>query len=369
MYAADRYDVVPAIYDTRPGSNQFGTPLVYWVSDSAFGVTSVPVHRDRVIRFDGLRLPRRLRLQREGWGGSVIDRVFTAVANWSTGHLYTAQIVSEFTQGVYMLKGLAELLDSDDGEELAQRLEVIRMFQSVIGHIGLDADGEKFERQTTNVTGLSDLLERFTDYLVANTDMPRTVLLGEQPSGLNASADSEIRSWYDHVGAQRRRIYSHPIDRVLRLMMASPMGPTAGIVPEGKLFEWPDLWQPTDEEQANARKTHAEARAADVTANVISVEEARSDADLGDRYLLEDDPPPEPEGELEETGEEPLEAVGAPPANESLQDARTIGRRLGVSASSIVRMHRNGQIRGWKINNRWRFAWSEVVRAAAQIAS
>lgn len=359
--------MVPAAYDTRPGSSTFGQPLIYWVSDSAFGVTNIPVHASRVIRFEGVRLPPRLRLLREGWGASVMDRVFTALANWNSGHLYTSQIVAEFTQGVYALNGLADMMDSDDAEDIAQRLEVIRMFQSVIGHIALDADGESFERQATNVTGLSDLLERFVDYLVANTDMPKTVILGEQPSGLNASADSEIRAWYDHVGAQRRKIYTPPIDLILRLMMAAPLGPTGGIVPAGELFSWPDLWQPTEEQTATTRKLNAEARAVDVTNNVVSPDEARTDPEIAEAYTLEEaapmlEPEGQPEPELQET-------VDAPPVDETLISAQDAGSRLGVSGTSIVRMHRNGEIRAWKVNGRWRFAWTDVLRAAAQIAS
>lgn len=372
VYSLDRYDVVPAAYDTRAGSSTFAQPLIYWVSDSALGVQNIPVHRDRVIRFDGIRLPPRLRLQRDGWGGSVMDRVYTAVANWASGHLYAAQIISEFTQGVYGLKGMADLLDSDDGEEIAQRLEVIRMFQSVIGHIALDADGETFDRQTTNVAGLSDVLQSFTDYLVANTDQPKTVLLGEQPSGLNASADSEIRSWYDHVGAQQRKIYTNPVDRILRLMMAAPLGPTGGFVPEGKLFEWPPLWQPTDEEKANARKTNSEARKADVEAQIVSPDEARTDPELEETYdLAEIDPDlegTEPAAQVSDpAAPQQVETQDAPPEGEPLLDAKTIGIRLSASSASIIRMHKNGQIRGWVINGRWRFAYSDVLKASARL--
>jgi len=376
VYAADRFDVTPAAFGTDPTLPSFGRPTAYFVGDSTGGHAPTVVHASRVIRFYGVELPPRLAMQREGWGASVIDRVWTALRNWNVSHEYTANIIGEFTQGVYKLKGLAEVMDSEDADLIIARLEVVRMAQSIIGHIALDADQEGFEKLATNVTGLKDLLAAFVDALVAVTEMPRTILLGEQPAGLGASADSEIRVWYDHVGAAQERIYSPPLRKVLELMLAGVNGPTGGEVPAGDLFSWVPLWAPTEAEAADTRLKHAQARQADLAAQVVSPDEARREDEVVELYHLTDaDEAPEPlEGEgdpeLAPTVEEEAErqeSIEAPPQGETLLDAKTIGKRLGVSSRSVVGMHRRNEIRGWKIGGRWRFAYSDALTAAYQI--
>ena len=379
VYSADRWDVTPTQWDTDPGSSTFGEPLAYFVGDSAHGASPVVVHRDRVIRFFGVELPPRVAIAREGWGASIVDRVWTALRNWSVSHEYAATIIGEFTQGVYKLKGLAEILDSDDPDLIVARLEVVRMSQSIIGHIALDAEGESFEKLTTNVAGLRDLLDAFVNALVAVTEQPRTILLGEQPAGLGANAADEIRVWYDHVAALQTSLYSPPLRRVLTLMLASVNGPTAGVVPEGELFSWLPLWEPTEQESAATRLANAQARASDLTNGVVSSDEARREPEVVDLYSLTDDdleaedlegdveleaPEANAEPEVGEPEVERVEAIEAPPPNETLEDAKSIGRRLGVGPASIVGMHRRNEIRAWKIGGRWRFAYSDVLRAA-----
>lgn len=377
VYSADRWDVTPTQWDTDPGSPTFGEPLAFFVGDSAHGTSPVVVHRDRIIRFFGVELPPRVAIQREGWGASIVDRVWTALRNWSVSHEYAATIVGEFTQGVYKLKGLAEILDSDDGELIAARLEVVRMAQSIIGHIALDAEGEGFEKLTTNVAGLRDLLDAFVNALVAVTEMPRTILLGEQPAGLGASADSEIRVWYDHVASQQTTIFGPPLRRVLNLLLAGVNGPTGGVIPEGELFEWRPLWEPNEDERSKTRLANAQARASDLVNGVISSDEARREPEVVELYSLTDDEfdPELDDPELEapevvapeadvEVEDERIEAIEAPPPNETLEDAKSIGRRLGVGPASIVGMHRRNEIRAWKIGGRWRFAYSDVLKAA-----
>lgn len=362
-FAADRWDVTPATYDHDPESSTYGAPLTYHVGDVARGVAPMVIHSSRIFRFDGFPLPPRVRAQNLGWGGSVVDRVWAQLRNWADAHQYGAAIMAEFTQGIYMLKGLADAIDSGDIDSIVERLQAIRLSQSVIGHIALDAEGEGFQKQTTNVAGLRDLIEAFVAALVAVTEMPRTVLLGEQPAGLNANADSEIRMWYDHVSIKQSDVFEPALRWILGVMMRAREGPTAGQLPADWGIAWRPLWQPTDKEKAETRNINAQARGADVTNAVISPTEARTDPTLAEVYTIDDSALLETEAGVDEleVDEGRVESPYEPPAGEDLLDARSVGARLGVSARSIVGMHRRGEVDAWKVGGRWRFALSQVA--------
>ncbi len=68
-----------------------------------------------------------------------------------------------------------------------------------------------------------------------------------------------------------------------------------------------------------------------------------------------DDPALEPE---------PIESPHAPPEGETLLSPKDIGLKIGVSAASVTNMHKRGEIEGWRIGGRFRFALSHVLEAS-----
>jgi hypothetical protein len=51
--------------------------------------------------------------------------------------------------------------------------------------------------------------------------MPRLVLLGESPSGINSSTDGESRSWYDSVSAEQEQKLTPALNRLLAVVLAT----------------------------------------------------------------------------------------------------------------------------------------------------
>lgn len=388
LRTVDRQELQVALWDERPDSSRFGLPLI-WVLNSQFGASSF-LHRSRVIPFTGTLLPLRSRIARGGHGGSELDLVWAELRNWLTSNEYAAEAITVLSQGVFKVKGLADAIDADDIDEVVARFEALRIGMGMLGDIAVDGEGEDYQILGRSIAGLRDALDGLTSALVAATDMPRAILLGETPGGLNSGENAgEIRSWYDHVSSLQGTIYTPAVRRILEVMLRASEGPTRGQLPADWSIVWAPLWEPTEGEQATTDLTSAQRRAVDRNTGAVSPDELRQDPDYVRLYGIDPAdpaPPPAPpveaggaplpgEGdELEDESEgDPLDdAEGAaivatrmlPPPGEQLISARQAGVRLGYKTGSAVRqMAVNGSIPAWRVNKGWRFAWSTIMEA------
>lgn len=270
-----RFDLSPASYYSDPREKTYGQPSTYRIHPQTAGSsTSFLVHETRLIRFGGTSVTPRRRLQLQGWDESVLQRAYDALRGYATGHDAVPIILQDFTQMVYLLQGLEQLLAEGRDKEVVARLQGIDLGRSILKAIVLGA-GDKAERQTTSVAGLKDLVGAVEDRLVAAAGgIPHTVLLGRAPgSALGGKGESEKRDWYDTVAAYQRKQLRKPIWRLLTVLMRAKTGPTGGQVPEGARLVFPPLWQPDPSEIAKTRVAIAQADAAYLDRGVLSQEE------------------------------------------------------------------------------------------------
>lgn len=386
LRTVDRQELQVALWDERPESSRFSTPLV-WSLNSQFGHSTF-IHRSRVVHFSGTLLPLRTRIARGGHGGSELDLVWAELRNWLTSNEYAAEAITVLSQGVFKVKGLADAIDADDISEVVARFEALRIGMGMLGDIAVDGEGEDYQILGRPLSGLRDALDGLTSALVAATDMPRAILLGETPGGLNSGENAgEIRSWYDHVGSLQGTIYTPAVRRILEVMLRASEGPTRGLMPPKWTIEWRPLWEPTEGEQAQTDLTNAQRRTIDKNSGAVSADEIRQDPDLVRLYSIDPTDPAPPPPTPAEAGGAPLEGEGdeadaaddelddadgaaivqariMPPAGEQLISARMAGQRLGYkSGSPIRRMAEAGTIPAWRVNNQWRFAWSTIMEA------
>lgn len=263
--------------DFRPGlgSSAFRNPEAYDVLAPG-GSLSRSIHSSRVIRIEGIRVPPTRIVARGGWPPSVLDRVWTDLKRLGSVMGYGENIMHELSVMVLKMTGFrtAAAGSGKSKAELQKAVETMRMFIDQLHTLVIDA-GDEYVESTRSVSGLDALMGRFVDGLVRVTDMPRTILLGEQPGGLNANADSEIRAWFDFVSSQQRLILQPILNRIvgLELLLREKRG---GPVPLDWSIEFASLWQPTEKEQADTAAVLATAAATLVSAEIASPDEMRA---------------------------------------------------------------------------------------------
>lgn len=253
--------MTPVVGDVT--SAQFGYPELYSLQPRVGAdvmQNGKQIHYSRMIRFDGATLSRGGFRQNNYWHGSVFLRIRNALRNYHGSHDSVAALMQDFCQTIWKIKDLADIISSKDGAELIQkRIAAIDLARSVVGAVMIGEE-EEFERKRTPVQGLKDLIDRVNERLVAATDMPHTVLLGESPNGggLNQTGRAEERMWFDHVAAQQEDKLKPVLKRLFTIIFRAKNGPTKGVEPKNWDIEFNPLFQLSQTEILENNKKQAE---------------------------------------------------------------------------------------------------------------
>lgn len=251
--------VAPASFNPGLGARAFRNPEWYEIT-VPFGSSKVrKVHRSRTIRIDGMKVSPTRIISKNGWGPSVLDRVYTEISQLGEVMGYCRSIMHDISIQVFKLANFRDMLcgSEQDQQDVRKILEVLRFSIDNLHCTALDSEDEYYE-VSRNVSGLNELADKFVDALVRATNMPRTILLGEQPGGINANADAEIRAWFDHVAASQKQVLAPILSRLLEVILAVRTN-RGEEVPEEWVITFPPLWQPTADERSQTYLRQAQA--------------------------------------------------------------------------------------------------------------
>jgi uncharacterized protein len=281
----DRYDIQIAQLYGDQRKPKFGEPELYQIQANLIGGGGMPfgeyIHESRVVRFDGVRTGMRERVRNNGWCCSIIERVYPVVRDFSSAFGGMSHLLQDFSQAVFTIKGLGNMLLQDEDALVLRRLALLDMSRSVARAIPLD-EGETFERKATPVAGLPELLDRMGERLSAATDMPMTILMGRSPAGMNSTGESDMRIWYDRMQGEQGRTIRRPLNRIIQYAMRAKKGPTRGREPANWSIAFNPLWQMDEGRQAELRAKQAATDHIYVTDGVVDPREIRQSRFGGD---------------------------------------------------------------------------------------
>lgn len=258
---------------------RFGEPEIYNVhraqTVSLAPREGIEVHESRLILFDGAMTARSTMDSASGFDDSVLQAAMASLQQNATAWQSIAHLLTDASQGVLKIANLVDLVAADGQETLRARVQLMDMARSVCRSILIDAEKESFERIATSFAGLPEVMDRLMMRMSSAADgMPVTLLFGRSPAGLNATGESDIRSWYDTVAEGQTDEFKPRLERLLRLMFMAKDSPTRGRMPENWCIEFNPLWQPTDKELADTKKVKADTYVALVGAQIMTDAEA-----------------------------------------------------------------------------------------------
>lgn len=303
IYAIDRWITTPdyskPIVDLCP---QVGEPEFYNIVPGPWPFSGQNIHYSRVIRMDGIRLPLYQRQYENGWGMSIVERIFDTLTAFDSSTLGAAQLVYKAHLRVMKVKGYKEVMAGTS--DLAKRgvmaqIDNIRQFQSNEGMSVIDAEDE-LRADTYSFAGLNDILMQFAQQIAGATKIPLTRLMGQSPAGFS-TGESDIRQYQEGI-AQRQEQHRPVVHKILRLTYQSKLGKPA---PEELDFKYGSLWGISDEEKSTimTNRTNAVVGAFDtgLVARSTALRELRSGAEEDGAWAsitpeeieeANDDPPP-----------------------------------------------------------------------------
>lgn len=299
----------------------FGKPDLYrLIPISPGGSTKygVEIHVSRIGVMPGIQVSRRQVTQQSGWGTAALTRCRSTLRDFQTCWTSAGLLVQDFAQAVWKIKGLSEIIALDKDKELQARISAMELGRSTVRATIIDAEIEEFSRQQTPVSGLSDLLVQFASRLAAAADTPVTLLMGTSPAGMNATGESDIRTWYDRVKSMQVKKLKPIIEKMVKVAFGALGIPE----PESWSIEFHPLWQPTAKEQADTQAVIAGVDEKYVTMTGYTAEEVRRWRFSGRKF----------NGSPIQV--DPLVAVPAPVEQASTEPYKKLQRTVAAAGSS-----------------------------------
>jgi uncharacterized protein len=222
----DRWMLQPSYNDliTDYGPD-FGMPQFYDVVTYSPFMQGERIHYSRVMRMDGLTLPYRQRLAENGWGMSVIERLYDRLLAFDSGTMGAAQLLFKAYLRTYKAKNFRALVSmgGDAHEHFMRAMDLMRMLQASEGLTVIDAEDE-FETHTYTFAGLSETLLMLGQQLSGALGIPLVRLFGQSPVGLNSTGDSDWELYESLINATQELRVRRPLTWILRVLWQSVLG-------------------------------------------------------------------------------------------------------------------------------------------------
>lgn len=245
---------------------------------------SLRVHWSHVVRFEGKRLPRRLLVQTQGWGDSVLRRCIHDVADMVAAKDGIAELMQEANIDVIKRDGLSDELATDQDDAIVQRYSLFSQMKSVVNMALLD-ENETLERQTLNLSGVAPIIEQFITWISGAAGIPVTRLFGTSAKGLNATGEGDMRNYYDEI----RGIQTGSLAVSMRQLDEVLVRSATGSFPEQFDYEWNPLEQSNQVEIAQAGLMTAQKDRIYLEDNVITLSQVQRNLQSGEYYQFDDE--------------------------------------------------------------------------------
>lgn len=285
-----------------------------WYNPQTWFAMATELHTSRLLPFVGREVPDLLKPAYSFGGLSLTQMAKPYVENWLNTRQSVADIIQSFS--VMVLKtNLGETL-TPGGDQLFARADLFNDVRDNRGLMMIDKTDEEFENVSAPLGTLDALQAQTQEHMASVSRIPLIKLLGISPHGMNATAEPELRAFYDTIHAFQGKFFSPNLDRIFALAQLNIWGR----VDPDLSYVYVPLWSMSEKEEAEVRKLDAETGQIHVDAGIISPEEERSRiaADPGTRYPgIDPQQVPEPPDDGDEDHQHDDDGGGDPPAPEN----------------------------------------------------
>lgn len=249
-----------------PGEYDTSNPLSpNWYRPAQWLVQGKSAHRSRLLTIVSREVPDLLKPAYAFGGLSLTQMAKPYVENWIRTRQSVSDLVAKFSKRGFKMP-LSEALAAGAGDNLFNRVDLFNALSDNFGAMILNTDEEYFE-VSTPLGSLDKLQAQSQEQMACVPGIPLVKLLGVTPAGLNASADGEIRVFYDAIGAKQEDDLRDPLTTVIDIIQLNRFGD----VDEDIDFVFEPLWQMSDKEKAEVATATATAVSAIEGSGIIDV--------------------------------------------------------------------------------------------------
>lgn len=274
-------DMSGLLRNDDPNDDNFGKTEYYTICP----VNGKPfdVHHSRLLMFNGETLPRRERIANNGAGLSCLDGVIKAIRRNDTAHARALDIIERVSQAVLKLKGLSDMLMTDDGTMAVKtRLDMLDMARNILNSMAIDTEDD-FQIHNMSVAGIREIIQEFQQEISGMTGIPVTILFGRSPGGENSTGAADFENYYNAVRRYQHTKMKPQLEKLIKMIQCCKNGPTNGKEYEDWQIEFNPLKEMTEREEidiasskAGVNKTKVDTVKAMLDMQVMDAKEARA---------------------------------------------------------------------------------------------
>ena len=268
-------NVFPGDYNSlSPLEPDYFRPRWWWVLGQR-------VHASRLIRLVANECPVLLRPAYNFLGIPQAQILWDYVLHFQECRAAEARLLTKFSLTVFKTKMEDILYAAGGTAQIDARIRYMIQSMTNDGVLAVDKESEEVVKLETPLSGVTDIVRQSLEILAALNRTPAVKLLGISPSGFNATGESDIRNYYDHVRSQQEKVLRDGIKKALDCIQLY----LRGTIDPSVTFDFAPLGEEDRAALATRQKTKADTIAVYMDRDIISQEEARqsltSDPDSG----------------------------------------------------------------------------------------
>jgi phage-related protein (TIGR01555 family) len=259
-------NVFPGNYNSfNPLSNDYFEPQSWWVLGRE-------VHASRFIKLSSGDVPVLLRPSYNFFGVPHAQILWDYVLHFQKDRVATSRMLGKYSDFIFKVAGLRDAMLTPAGTVwLDSKIKALR-YRSNDGIQLVDKDHEDVAKVESSMAGLVDIKKSGLEDVCAINRTPAVKLLGISPSGFNATGDSDIRNYYDHISSQCEKILSDGIAKALDCIQLD----VAGRIDPGITFKFNELGGEDRQIESGIRQANADKLFAGIMSDCFTTEGAQA---------------------------------------------------------------------------------------------
>lgn len=240
-----------------------------WYRPDAWLVQGKQVHASRILTFVARPVPDLMKPAMSFGGLSLTQIAKPYVDSWIKTRTGVGDLISAFS--VFVLStSMAEASMNENA--LFRRADFFNQMRDNRGVFMIDKETETFGNVSASLAGLEGLQAQSQEHQASVCGIPIVKLFGTQPTGLNASGDSEMECFNTWVHSQQVSTFKEPLTTLINFLQLSLFGE---IDPDIN-FIFEPLGELNEKEQAEIQKIEAETGEVLKRSGTISTHEERT---------------------------------------------------------------------------------------------
>lgn len=255
-----------------PGMYQSANPLdMEFYKPTQWYVMSTVVHATRLLTVVGREMPDMLKPAYSFGGLSLSQMIKPYVDNWLRTRQSVSDLLHSFSTMV-LATDMSAVIAGKSPKGFLDRLQIYNQARDNRGILAINKDTEELTNVSTPLGTLDKLLAQSQEQIASVSGIPLVILLGVTPSGLNASSDGEVRTFYATVKSYQERVYRSPLQTIIDLIQLD----IDGTIDQEITFDFIDLWEMSEKDKADIRKSDGDLDVAYVGAGIVDNVEVRN---------------------------------------------------------------------------------------------